>query len=817
MKKKIKNTIALFLACCMILSLAACGGGTGGPTVQEPGIGGDDEGTLREEGYVFLPEFIDIYVPGQWPHISGISGDMLIIMYSLEPEEEFGPMAQALGAIRTDGTGFVNLWTGRTEMSEDEDGLTTHASENLSAVTVRRDGGFLAIRNVSSSYFSADSWGFEEDVYLMAFTADGTVEREINLGEILDIDPSMGFWVNRLDTMSDGRVLIGTWDRLYVLTPDWGMDAEVSWDSVQNFLVTKDDQILVSTWGMEEGGANTWFFDLETSEVQNTGDPVFTADIQNAQIGVEYDLYVGTQAAVFGFDLAAGRSIRLFDWMDLDMLTSPSFVVSDEGAIYFFEEQWGMEGRAAGPTSLVRLTKRDASELPARTEIIYGGLFIDFDVRREIVEFNRRSTEYRIRVREYGDWLAMDQSDAIRRLNTDIITGNAPDILDLGRDLPFEHYARRGFLADMGALIDADPELNQADLVESVMRLIEIDGTLYTAMAQFNIQTLAGRRDLVGPDMGWTMNEFLAAVDAMPEGGSAFDQWVTRQSFLNSVLGANLGLFVDRETGTANFDSPLFMDYLTFAQTLQTEEELWGDDGWGSPGDWARPAPMPIAEVEESDEDDENGVDGEISGDAGVVASPPIEIEPPIGELPGGGWDNPFSTGRVLLQEQWLWSFNDIIWLEEQFGGPVTFKGYPSEQGTGSVLVPRTLVAISANSQHQDVAWSFVRTLLTERWQRDNVFGLATNRTILEEQMAQAMAGRPSEGEWDPGMEGATQAQIDQIMALINQVDLLAMRDVTVLSMIETELLPFFAGDRSIQETVRIIQSRVQTYLNERG
>jgi hypothetical protein len=69
-------------------------------------------------------------------------------------------------------------------------------------------------------------------------------------------------------------------------------------------------------------------------------------------------------------------------------------------------------------------------------------------------------------------------------------------------------------------------------------------------------------------------------------------------------------------------------------------------------------------------------------------------------------------------------------------------------------------------------------------------------------------------GDWEPPV--ATQAQVDQILALIEQTTLLTMRDTTVLTLIEEELLPFFAGDRSIQETARIIQSRVQTYLSER-
>ena len=803
MKKKTRATIALLLVSCLLVSLAACGGGGGG-TVNDPaaGIGGEEEGTLREEGYVFVPEFMDVDVPGMWPRLVGIYGETLYIQYTAQSEENPWGGASVLATIRTDGSGHTPLWTGVSDSWEEND-IFYNESEFLSVIVIRPGGGILAIRQESSSFSGADDWGWSESMSLIALSPEGTVEREVDLSVLLRLPEGFG-GVNQVQELSDGRVLVGTWERLYVLTPDWTMDFERAWpQDVDGFLVTRDDQVLVSTWDFEEGRTETWLFDLATSDIVEGSESLFAADIRNTHTGAEFDLYVGTRTAVFGFDMDTGRSTQLFDWMDMDVLDGPTFVASDAGEIFFFEQQWGGGGQDQQNT-LVRLSMRDAAEVPTRTEIVYGGLFVDFNIRREIVEFNRRNTEYRIRIREYMDWMTWDIEDAVRRLNTDIITGNAPDILDFGRELPFEHYARRGFLRDIGALIDADSGMNRGDFLESTLDLLTVDGTLYTVMSEFNVQTLTGRRDRVGPDMGWTMAEFLAAVDALPEGGTAFDEFVTRQWFTSTVLNANLGLFIDRETGRADFDSPLFMDYLTFAMTLPTEEDRWGGGDWGSnPGDWARPMPASPAALRL------------------LSASPPIEIEPPIGTLPPGGWENPFATGQVLLAEQFLWSFSDLVWMEEQFGGPVTFKGFPSEEGIGGVLAPQNLIGISATTQHVDAAWGFVRTLLTERWQRENVSSFPTNRTILEERIQQSMevpahiAREIESGDWAPPI--ATQAQIDQIMALITGLDMIAMRDSTVVSLIEEELLPFFAGDRSIQETVRIIQNRVQTYLSERG
>jgi len=300
------------------------------------------------------------------------------------------------------------------------------------------------------------------------------------------------------------------------------------------------------------------------------------------------------------------------------------------------------------------------------------------------------------------------------------------------------------------------------------------------------------------------MAEFMDMADSLPSGSRMFDRFITRQRFMDTVLGANLGQFIDRETGQADFDSELFRSYLAFAQSLPTEEEMMGEDGmW--PGDLVRPLPaVGVSYREEIDDEDIGSID---DGEIGIA--------PPIGELPADAWDNPYLTGEVLLQDWFLFGFNEIQFMEEQFGGSVTLIGYPTEQGIGSVIAPRTLLGISASSDNIDAAWSFVRTIFTPEYQRGNNFQFATNQTVLYEQIASAMEPAPRwEGDDAPG---ATQAQIDQVMALINQITQLSMVDTTVLEMITAETVSFFAGDRSVEETARIIQSRVQTYLSEIG
>lgn len=812
MTQHVKSATALLLALVLMLSIAACGNNNnqGTATTTPQPIGGitEDGGTTLEAatGYVFVPEFIDLDLGVDWPELVAVEGDTLTLYlrYATREEQDLPEhmvesmvTTTSLATIRTDGTGFTTLWSGDAEyLVEEMDAdqfRVTSSSNDLSMFALRPTGGLIALRQSQTQFSEGDDWTFSQSFYLVVFDANGTVSHEIDLNELLGIEPEMGASISRIQAMSDGRVLLGAWETLYVLTPDFDLERSIPWRDVDSFIVAGEDQILVSAWNWEGDdspfGVSVRFFDLDTGEVQQDGNSLFHADLRTAQAGTEYDVYLNTGTAVFGYNLATGEAIRLFDWMDIDMLSGSNFVVAENGDIFFIDPQ-----SQDGQNALVRLTKQDASTLPDVIEIVYGALQVDWLIRHEIIEFNRRNTDYRIRVREYidvtgvGNWNAMQEA-AMLRLNTDIITGNAPDIIDFGGNLPFEQFARRGLLADLGALLDADPEISRGDLVAPILELLTIDDTLYTLMTQFSINTLVGRTERVGPDMGWTMDEFLAAVDALPEGATAFDQFMTREQFMERMLTTNLGLFIDRDTATANFDSPMFKDYLTIAQTLHPEETLFGGD---MPGDFVRPVPL----------------------DIGIV--------PPIGEWPGDNWEDPVATGQVMLTEQTLWGFSDLPFLEERFGGPITFIGYPAEHGIGSVVAPRQLIGISAGSENPDVAWSFLRILFSEQFQRNNTDEIPINRAIVEERIETAL--QAAEEGPDPGdayvvssAPALTQAHVDQTMDLLYAIDQLAIWDFTVVNMIQAETQPFFAGDRSIEETVRIIQSRVQTYLNERS
>ena len=831
-----KRVLAGLLAIVMIAGLAACGGGGTGGGPSGTGPGGGDNTTLAQQGYAFRPEFFDMMLPGTGLDIFHIEGDTLFVRYrplgaapwtgilAQSREEAMDPI-EGIATVNIDGTGFQTIWQS-VGGDWEEDEVSHFYYENINAPRVTNQGNILFVRNVTHGTNWPD-WEFHNDFSILEVDRNGNLLREISLIEDIGIDENDLWGVSALQTLSDGRILLALSNQILLLEADFSRPQSFPVQEISTLIVTQNDEVLVSIWGTQD--LETRFFDLETGSILTEDDSLFsTMGSVTAGVG-EYDVFLSTHQGVTGVNLASGQSTQLFTWLDLDMTGGGRVVPNAEGDLFFFEEDWSAqrEGVSELPITLVRLRKVDAASLPQQTILTLGTLELSWEMQQEVVEFNRRNPQYRIQVRTYWDWMSGEsREDAVRRFNTDLITGNIPDIIDFSM-LTYTQYARRGFLADLGAMIDADPQLSRADFVYPVFELLEIGGTLYTVASSFNIQTVVGHPAIVGTEMGWTIDQFMQAANNLAPGATVFGEQQAREDFIRSLLGTNLSAFIDTDTGNANFETDEFRAYLEFARSLPTQDELWGDIGIEGPGGWVRPMPMPVGAIsyveiaplegeEYDDEDEENRV--AIDDGGGNIA-----IRPPIGDWRPDDWVSPFATGETLLMMANLWTFSDIFHMQDMFGGGVTFIGYPTQEGTGSVIAPRSLLAISANSQHQDAAWSFVRTMLTPQYQRENIWSFATNRTVLEEQIYSAMnpedpwAHMDEIPEWAWTPQSATQADIDQIMALIENTRQIALWDDTVIEMIEVELLPFFAGDRSLDETVRIIQNRVQMYLSERG
>ncbi len=143
-------------------------------------------------------------------------------------------------------------------------------------------------------------------------------------------------------------------------------------------------------------------------------------------------------------------------------------------------------------------------------------------------------------------------------------------------------------------------------------------------------------------------------------------------------------------------------------------------------------------------------------------------------------------------------------------------------------------MALSAVSKHPEGAWKFARYYLTEEYQRNLPYGLPVNKSVFLEKAQTTtqrsydmiyVDGEEVKSEYDQylyvdGEEVVvppfTQEQLDQVIAHIESVDTAIFDDAYVMNIVDEEMGGYFSGQKPAEEVAKVIQSRVQLYLQEK-
>ena len=168
-----------------------------------------------------------------------------------------------------------------------------------------------------------------------------------------------------------------------------------------------------------------------------------------------------------------------------------------------------------------------------------------------------------------------------------------------------------------------------------------------------------------------------------------------------------------------------------------------------------------------------------------------------------------YDTDTVVLAELHMGSFSETSgWRDEQYGDKLVYRGYPTATGEPKYIVSMNAFSILTKSKCKEGAYAFIEYLLMRK---DGSGGFFTYKVGYEERR-------------EDFLEMYATAELDKeelekrVTALEKMVDRAVadtMENQTIRTMIIEEAKAYFAGDRTLEDTCRIIQNRVQLYLDE--
>ena len=152
---------------------------------------------------------------------------------------------------------------------------------------------------------------------------------------------------------------------------------------------------------------------------------------------------------------------------------------------------------------------------------------------------------------------------------------------------------------------------------------------------------------------------------------------------------------------------------------------------------------------------------------------------------------------------------NDV-WMAST--GPQAFKEdycFPGLPEVGSAIYPLCSYGISSYSANKEQCWQFLRQFLTKEYRLK--FFITPRIDGLREQINNTWEGFGEVRQYHPhGLEA-----MNQLADIMINADTVVRHDPQIWQIVCSETGAYFADQRSVEETMKLIQSRVSIYMAE--
>ncbi len=681
--------------------------------------------------------------------------------------------------------------------SNSDNAETGSVYSDISKVCITDDGSIVTL--INSNSYNIQTGENSEQKIIKKYDKSGKEISSTDITSLKEQSDSEYFYIGSMEMDKDGNLYLLGDGAIYVCDPsgnflftiEYGESNDTSGSHLNGIYKTGDGRIVTLANSYEI--VDDIYKSTNTLKVIDIASKGFTDEYKiNSNYysfyngGAEYDLYVSTENALLGLDIETGETTTVLDWLKcgLDTTTMSNATILSDGRVlcttYKYEEEGGGYSWSSSDMILNILEKVDPAAVPDKQLVSVYAYYLDYRTKQQIVEFNQKSELYQIEVTTYSDYDdgTGDSSAGLTKMNNDLISGKIPDIILIDSySTPVDSYISKGILADLNEFIDKDESINRADYLSNIFEAYSVNGKLYQLVPSFNINTMVGKASKLEGKQSWTMAEYLEFVKGKPEG---IIGETTKENFLANFLGYAMNSYINPETGECYFNTDDFKALLECAN--QYPDEIDYDSLYNDPSYWDKQQ----AACRED---------------------------------------------RQLVSMEYIYQFSNMIELEKgKFGEEITFIGYPTSTGNGSVIAANNSYAITSKAKNPDGAWEFIKFFLSDEYQNDVSSGFPIKLSAYDALKEKAKEkpfftdenGNKVEYEntyWignssvEIGVN--TDADNDKLMNLITSATNIYKYDRDLMKIITEEAAAYFAGQKSVDETADIIQNRAYTYISE--
>lgn len=630
--------------------------------------------------------------------------------------------------------------------------------------------GYMLVKSDGSIEFllgAYDDNSGKQSYIIASFDESGKEIDSKDITKDLGLDANEDNYLNKALIDNEDRYVFVTNSAITVFDKDFKKVCEMKPDSgyVDAVAKTKDGKIVVGDSSGEDG-AKVQVLDVDTQKWGESYkmDFQYFSSSDALMNGIEYDFYYKDDSGIYGYDIASKKGTKLMDFVASNVSSDNSYSIFPIAKDTMMGTTWDGEN-----SKLVLYKKVDPSTITDKETITVGAMYVDDNIKRAAIAFNKKSNKYQVEFKDYSN-----EEDPQTKMNADIIAGNVPDIICLS-SLSVDQYAEKGILEDLTPYFEKDSDVSTEDLIPSVAKAMQIDGKYYYIAPGFYVNTLVGAAKTVGTEPGWTMDDLKKILDENKDARPFYSE--NKNDNLYNFITMNISDYVDWSTGECSFDGQDFKDILEICNRGSNEETEYSED---SPS------------------------------------------EPSL-----------VKEGKVLLTNGGSLDMESVELYEAMFNGDITFIGYPNKDKDGSYFSFDNQLGIYSKSKVKDAAWEFLKTFLTKEYQgdRNNLYSnptrqdafdmLVKSKTATEkytDELGNEVEPLQSGWGWDDlnvDIGPLTEKQAQMYIDLVNNTDKTGEYNDEIGQIITEEAKAYFSGQKSLDETADVIQNRVKTYVNE--
>ncbi len=821
MKKMwLKKTFSIVLAAGMALSLAACGGNGSSDGNNDSGKKDDGSSTTASAAHYFRADYLG-NLPDTFRNSSGTTmfrGDKLF--YSAYNDDYSQQTVYSVDVLTGENTEYFTTESNSSDIFAETTYLSQFCADNSGNLYV-----LLNSRQLDKSTLDMDkydnatkedfinyiytNWGYDtyEDAEQYVnenesdFNSEGytygellmryestdenyiihsyivkydTTGAEVYKSEI-DMNTTNGY-CDAIGTDAKGNVYIAMeeWtddsNSCYViaLDADGNTLGKIDVDSgyISNLLTTTDGKCAYLSWSADGNGYDLTPIEADTLSF-GEGQKIGTGNVNNCIVLDDHTYLYSGDDGLYTYDTQTQEKEKYLKWLDCNLSSSSAsaFSMLSDGTLAVYVQEWTSNGSSSDVAILTEISEEEAKSIK---QINVATFYSDYQMEKAAIAFNKKHTDYHINLNAYYDWSSdVEYQDAMDSFMTAIVSDTSIDVVCFNDYSQMLNFAAKGLLVDLNTVLADDTELSPEKILTNIINACTYDGKLVALPTSFSVSTLVGKVSDVGTEPGWTFADMKKLYESK-EAGTQLLSYTSRDDAFNTFISLGYSEFIDLENKTCNFNNDDFINVLELVG-LFPEEYNYDDD---------------------TDET----------------------------EL--------MNQGKILLYQTSLPDFSQMQMLATIFGDDLTYIGYPTSSGNGTMMNLNSLTGITKYCEHTDMAWEFLRELYLPS--DDNYYygGSYYSGSILKSEFDSFFADATKKenyegsswgwGNFETQLHAPSQEEVDTVKDIIlNSTAVNGAVSTGVLNIIKEEASAYFSGQKTAKDVAAIIQSRIEIYLSE--